>query len=195
MPAHDAFFVSFDAFSVGATWLAKLGGEKLATQPPDDATGSKTFEGNPRDGGGSIDSDTTVFSLSMTEKAEAGVGIGAGTGVVTTVSDVAADILLTLSAAASAFPLVSGSASCVKFSGDVMPGSAYDRDDIRHLGCLKDDGTPAGGGPDEDGFPAALRAVKFAFWTFDFLFHACKGAGTFWGVYERTIRTAKEARC
>ena len=156
LPAHDAFFVSFDAFPVGAIWLAKLGGEKLATQPPDDVTGSNTFDGNARDGTGSIDSDTTVFSLSMTEKAEAGVGVGAGTGVVTTISDVVADILLTLSAAASAFPLVSGTTSCVIFSGDVMPGSAYDRDDIRRLGCLKDDGTPAGGGPDEDGFPATL---------------------------------------
>ena len=48
-----------------------------------------------------------------------------------------------------------------------MPGSANDRVDTRRLGCLKEDGMPAGGGPVEEdawpAWPAAFGAVVCTF--------------------------------
>lgn len=184
-------------FFAGAAWVALLGGENVATQPPCVAARSAAavgaLEASPT--GAAVGAGATgaavTFSLSIARAcADAGVVAATGVGVVTTTSlEAAGTAAFSTAPACTSASTVSwpsaASAGATSFSGEgeAMPGSAYCRDEMRRCGFL--DGMPAGGGPD-DAMPAGFRTAGLVPRRFVPLL-GCRGAASLLGVWESTM--------
>lgn len=206
LPVHVfSGFLRAGPLFAGAAWVALLGGENDATQPPCVAARSAAAVGALAGSatGAAVDAGATggpvTFSLSIAGAcADAGVVAATGVGVVTAMSleaEAAGTAAVAAAAASSTAPActlastvswsTAASSGTTSFSGEgeAMPGSAYCRDEMRRCGFL--DGTPAGGGPD-DAMPAGFRTEVLIPRRFPSLL-GCRGAASLCGVWESTM--------